>query len=231
MLLCPTCGQFYGGERGLRTHQQVKHASDYGVAKDVVETAKQQLIVRPQALLHTNNTPTHGEPTTSDATHMSTPPPGVVPPSLVHYDNIMLFKINVSHSSRTPMLATCPILQCVGISKTVLSPAFEAARTGDEPALRMLFSEGWNPHEQDKHGSNALLWAAGGGHLSVCRFLVNECGLPVEPCDSKTNGAVSKHALNRRRNALHWAARHGHLEVCKYACCFPQISASHHLLQ
>jgi hypothetical protein len=47
MLLCPACGNFYGGERGLRTHQQIKHESSYGVAKDVVHTAQQQLIVHP----------------------------------------------------------------------------------------------------------------------------------------------------------------------------------------
>jgi ankyrin repeat protein len=96
----------------------------------------------------------------------------------------------------------------------VLSPAFEAARTGDEATLRKLFAEGWDALEEDRHGSNALLWAAGGGHLSVCKFLVEQCGVPVQPDDVK-RGTASKHALKRRRNALHWAARHGHIEVCR----------------
>lgn len=103
-----------------------------------------------------------------------------------------------------------------GVSKTVLSPAFEAARSGNDSLIRQMFADGWDPHEEDKHGSNALLWAAGGGHLNVCRFLVEDCGIPVEPRASDKSSA-SKNALKRRRNALHWAARHGHLDVCKYA--------------
>lgn len=43
-LLCPQCGNFYGGERGLRTHQQVKHAQHYGAAVEAVRGAKQQII-------------------------------------------------------------------------------------------------------------------------------------------------------------------------------------------
>lgn len=102
------------------------------------------------------------------------------------------------------------------MSKTVLSPEFEAASTGNEPILRKFVTEGWNPHEEDKHGSNALLWAAGGGHLGVCKFLVEECGILVEYGDT-SGSTAGKQALKRRRNALHWAARHGHIEVCKYA--------------
>lgn len=123
----------------------------------------------------------------------------------------------------------------------MLSPAFEAARDGNESALRELVARGWDPSEEDKHGSTALLWAAGGGHLPVCKFLVEECGLAVVP--DAAAGQISAHtallskqalkqdafgkslrgdakplskqALKRRRNALHWAARHGHLPVCK----------------
>lgn len=80
MLLCPACGQFYGGERGLRTHQQAKHATDYGVAKEVVETAKQQLIVRSSSLLPT--VPAPHQPTPSDETRNSTPAPGLLSHSL-----------------------------------------------------------------------------------------------------------------------------------------------------
>lgn len=77
-----------------------------------------------------------------------------------------------------------------------------------------MYAQGWSPQEEDRHGSTALLWAAGGGHLPVCRFLVEECGAPVEPVDA-SGSTASKQALKRRRSALHWAARHGHLEVCK----------------
>ena len=43
-LLCPQCGEFYGGDRGLRTHQQIKHAQHYAVAMEAVQAAKQQVI-------------------------------------------------------------------------------------------------------------------------------------------------------------------------------------------
>ncbi|CAE8629330.1 unnamed protein product [Polarella glacialis] len=80
-----------------------------------------------------------------------------------------------------------------------------AARDGQLATLRALTGKGWDPKlSRDRHGSNALLWAAGGGHLDICRFLVEECHLDV-------------HWVQKdRRNALHWAARNGHLETCRW---------------
>ena len=80
MLLCPACGGFYGGERGLRIHQQAKHATDYGVAKDVVETAKQQLIVRPPHLLREAPAFACEPKSTSLSTNLSASLPGSWPP-------------------------------------------------------------------------------------------------------------------------------------------------------
>lgn len=54
----------------------------------------------------------------------------------------------------------------------------------------------------DRHGSNVLHWAAGAGHLHVCRWFVIE-----------VNGDSSHVQPESGRNALHWAARHGHVEV------------------
>eukprot|EP00434_Breviolum_minutum_P005569 symbB.v1.2.004912.t1/scaffold263.1/size248082/13 len=67
-----------------------------------------------------------------------------------------------------------------------------AARDGDLETLKMLISEGWDIGTRDHHGSNALLWAAGGGHVELCRFLVE--------------AKVDPHAHQKdHRNALHWA--------------------------
>ena len=84
-----------------------------------------------------------------------------------------------------------------------LDPGLEAARRGDLPALRsMVTSGGWDPARAvDRHGSGALLWAAGAGHLRVVRFLVEECGL--DPRAVAQRGRRSYHG----RTALHWAAR------------------------
>lgn len=47
-----------------------------------------------------------------------------------------------------------------------------AARDGDLETLKMLISEGWDIGTRDHHGSNALLWAAGGfGGAPVRRCL------------------------------------------------------------
>ncbi|KAK3265768.1 hypothetical protein CYMTET_25576 [Cymbomonas tetramitiformis] len=43
-LLCPTCGQFYAGTRGLRDHQQIKHLQSYGSAKAVEAESRRQLV-------------------------------------------------------------------------------------------------------------------------------------------------------------------------------------------
>ena len=77
-------------------------------------------------------------------------------------------------------------------AKQALAPGFEAARTGDLGALRRIVDSKpemtasgsstsrtcWDPVTSvDRiHGSTALMWAAGAGHVDVCRFLVEECG-------------------------------------------------------
>ena len=53
----------------------------------------------------------------------------------------------------------------------------------------------------------ALLWAAGEGHLEVCKYLCDVCKVNVNDLRGK-NGI--------KRHALHWAARNGHVQVCKW---------------
>jgi hypothetical protein len=95
-----------------------------------------------------------------------------------------------------------------------LEPGLDACRSGDLAALRILVERhGWAPRSAcDEHGSGPLLWAAGGGHLAVCRYLVEVCGLdPSLPADAR---------LARRgysgRTAAHWAARNGHVTVLRW---------------
>jgi ankyrin repeat protein len=87
-----------------------------------------------------------------------------------------------------------------------LHPGLAAARDGDVAALRELHASGWDARVcEDRHGSTALLWAAGGGHLAACELLVDTAG-------------VDAAAQQRRdgRSALHWAARNGHAAVCAW---------------
>lgn len=61
----------------------------------------------------------------------------------------------------------------------------------------------------DPKGATPLMWAAGGGHLDIVRYLVEECH-----CDPR-RPQKGKRSFSGR-TALHWAARNGHLEVVRY---------------
>mmetsp|Transcript_38496 Transcript_38496/g.108805 ORF Transcript_38496/g.108805 Transcript_38496/m.108805 type:complete len:491 (-) Transcript_38496:232-1704(-) len=88
-------------------------------------------------------------------------------------------------------------------------PGLAAARDGQLEDLQQLVCRGWDPvTATDRHGSTALHYAAGAGHLQVCRYLIKDCGVPAG--QSCTTGRRDS------RNALHWAARNGHTAVCSF---------------
>ena len=84
------------------------------------------------------------------------------------------------------------------------------ARDGQLAALQEMLAE--NPQEgkqtlqsaKDRHGSGILLWAAGGGHLATCKWLVEEVGIDAQHTPRKDG-----------RTALFFAASGGHLELVK----------------
>ena len=80
------------------------------------------------------------------------------------------------------------------------------ARNGCLPQLQAAAARGTDiAGARDRHGSGPLLWAAGAGHMAVCRWLVEELGIDAAATRRKDG-----------RTALHWAARNGRLEVCRY---------------
>eukprot|EP00658_Telonema_sp_P-2_P029108 TRINITY_DN22190_c0_g1_i4.p1 TRINITY_DN22190_c0_g1~~TRINITY_DN22190_c0_g1_i4.p1 ORF type:complete len:399 (+),score=62.96 TRINITY_DN22190_c0_g1_i4:43-1239(+) len=85
-----------------------------------------------------------------------------------------------------------------------LDPVLEASKSGDLGQIEQLVADGHDLTRTDKHGSGPLLWAAGGGHLQVCRYLVEQHRV----CPQSTQGDG--------RQPIHWAARNGHLEVCQW---------------
>ncbi|KDO25610.1 hypothetical protein SPRG_08909 [Saprolegnia parasitica CBS 223.65] len=90
-------------------------------------------------------------------------------------------------------------------SPLALDPGLEAAKNGDLALLQSLVATGWDPRKAtDRHGSNALAWAAGANHLDVCRYLVETCHLSASVLQGKRG---------MQRNALHWAARNGHIAI------------------
>ena len=80
---------------------------------------------------------------------------------------------------------------------------WQFAITGDLVALQQEDSKK-TLQARDRNGSTLLHYAAGNGHVEVCRFLLDDCGLEVHATSHKTN-----------RTALHWAARNGQEQVCR----------------
>ena len=75
---------------------------------------------------------------------------------------------------------------------------------------RAVENHGYQPSTVfDKKGSTPLLWAAGGGHLDITRYLIEVCN-----CDPNQSQRGKRSFFGR--TALHWAARNGHLEVVRY---------------
>ena len=66
-------------------------------------------------------------------------------------------------------------------AKSALSAGLQAARDGDLATIeRLVRTESWDAaSDRDRHGSSALMWAAGGGHLATCKYLVDELGVPL----------------------------------------------------
>ncbi len=93
-------------------------------------------------------------------------------------------------------------------ARNSLSAGLRAARDGDVTALERLAAAGWDAaSDVDRHGSGALMWAAGSGRLAACRYLVDSCGLAVDGAQKKDG-----------RTPLHFAARNGHVDVCRWLC-------------
>ena len=103
---------------------------------------------------------------------------------------------------------------------TLEERAFEAARTGDLAALETALAVGLDPTRAfDRNGCSPLHWAAGSGHLSVCRRLTTAVS---EAAGGGDRGAAAAHALasaasrKHGRCPLHWAARNGRLGVARW---------------
>ena len=104
--------------------------------------------------------------------------------------------------------------------KRALPPLLEAARDGQLDTFRQLLqlpSDGSlldtvreatlvAQGTTDRHGSTALHWSAGSGHMTIVRLLVHDLGIDISSVGKQKD----------RRTPLHWAARNGHLEVCRW---------------
>ena len=93
-----------------------------------------------------------------------------------------------------------------GKSKNEDDAGLEACKRGDLAEVRRLVeTEAWDPlRTVDRFGSPGMHWAASGGHLELCDYLLS---VGADPAQKDTKSG---------RCGLHWAARQGHLEVTKW---------------
>jgi len=91
-----------------------------------------------------------------------------------------------------------------------LGGPLDSCRAGDIDSVKSFIKDGWDAKiSVDKNGSSGLLWAAGFGHIDVCKYLVDEIG--VDP----VSGQTGRRGYNKR-TPLHWSARNGQFEIVKW---------------
>ena len=107
------------------------------------------------------------------------------------------------------------------------SEGIVCAKSGNALRLKELLDSGWETSTLDKHGSNALHWAAGAGHINILELLIsyglsinsaNRCKAPAATLAKHGIAYTNAARLERRtgRNALHWAARNGMVDACSW---------------
>lgn len=79
-------------------------------------------------------------------------------------------------------------------------PFIEAARNGDEGAVRYYLKKGISPHTQDKAGQTAMMVGAAMGYSGIVDAVLN------------AGGRVNKQD-SFGRTALSWAASRGHIDI------------------
>jgi len=90
------------------------------------------------------------------------------------------------------------------------SPMEYIRRGNLEGLKRAVHDHDYRPSAHfDSKGATPLMWAAGGGHLDITQYLIEECN--CDPCQSQRG----KRSF-AGRTAMHWAARNGHVDVVRY---------------
>lgn len=194
---CTACGKFVrAAGDGLQWHLKTAHGiDDHADACTMAEAQRLAIVPRApaQSLSHAD---AHAATATGEPAQTT-------------------YGARLSPADMSTAQRSAPALQRMVAEGRVksLGAGLDACRCGDLDALRsMVRGSGWDPRGvRDANGSGALLWAAGGGHLAVCRFLVDECGVDVHA----TADAGARRGYVGR-SALHWAARNGHLAVVRW---------------
>ncbi|ETV66769.1 hypothetical protein H257_16856 [Aphanomyces astaci] len=179
-LPCSQCGRFFNGPKGIRVHQMLNHNISFASAQGEALATDWQLVVYTAPPLLLAAATSHTPSTTTTTSPAATPQPA---------------------QPRASLAVPAPMAK-------VSNPGILAAQAGHTSVLIALVESGtWDPKSEDYNGCNALVWAAGAGHVAICQYLVTSCAVDAHVLQGKRD---------MRRSPLHWAARNGHINVCKY---------------
>jgi hypothetical protein len=183
------------GEKGLWWHQQQNHHIEYSQAAAVAAASMGHL-----ALIPYDPNPLLPSISPVNAPPVSTPPPG----------------------SKEDPLECIKSGDLAGLRRAVQVSAWEKSSNQQFEVIcaNLPFHCFQNDYTQatkmDHRGAFPLMWAAGGGHLEIVQYLIEDCGCdPSQPQQGKRSFSG--------RTALHWAARNGHLPVVKYLACEREV--------
>lgn len=112
----------------------------------------------------------------------------------------LLWAVQTAHDLPTTLLKLSPSDQALGLMSFALH---NAAREGDDTALKALVAQGSSISVRDKHSRTPLHLSAWAGHLECCKLLVE-------------HGAEKSSAAMDDTTALHFAAQKGHPEVVRF---------------
>eukprot|EP00937_MAST-01D_sp_MAST-1D-sp2_P007886 g7886.t1 len=200
-LACSICGRYFRGIKGLRAHQQIKHGEGYEEATSAAVAAEQQQLARLGAA---DDDAAIGAD--ADGADMNAGDAG-----LCDLDGPTALRRLRAHwrahargererqAALPHALALARDGDLEGLSAMRARELKEAGQRGGAATGSGIAAT------RDRHGSCAMLWACGGGHLHVCKWLVRECAM---------RPAASVQSDGRR--PLHYAARNGRISVARW---------------
>lgn len=90
-----------------------------------------------------------------------------------------------------------------------LGDFMQAAREGELDKMKLMVSDGFDSHQTNDVGRNALYFAASGGQVKVIEWLVVSQGLDVNHRNIFGEGVLHGAVTEGGNNALRWMLEHG----------------------